>query len=242
MTIGHPVKERDPSADAGGMGKAPRKRRRRRIVAILLAIIVVWLVTQTVVPARGPHGRLPDLSAVSSPSRVDGQLEQVVSVVAGRGAVVRCWSHGDWKQRAAEQARQSSGQVRHGPWSGYTSYRPVPTVHLSPELCIELTRLADLRVPVWDDESPDALALSVQALAHESVHVTGWLNEAMAQCLGMQAIQRAAVALGRTPKEGQYLAERYWTRWYRWSKKSYRSSECRNGRALDIRPQTDVWP
>ena len=58
----------------------------------------------------------------------------------------------------------------------------------------------------------------------------------------MQTIRAAAIALGRTAREGRFLANLYWNRWYRWNPGSYRSRECRNGGALDLRPQSDVWP
>jgi hypothetical protein len=84
--------------------------------------------------------------------------------------------------------------------------------------------------------------LSVETLAHESVHVTGNLSEALAECWGMQTIPTAALELGRTREEGRYLAELYWRRWYRFRHRPYWSSECRNGGALDLHPDTDSWP
>jgi hypothetical protein len=55
-------------------------------------------------------------------------------------------------------------------------------------------------------------------------------------------IPAAAVELGRSGREGRYLAELYWQRWYRFRHRPYWSSECRNGRALDLRPNTDTLP
>jgi hypothetical protein len=190
-----------------------------------------------------PHGRLPDLSDTPSPSRADGELSHVVAVLAGRGAEVRCWSHADWKRRGAELQRRWPKLGRVGSsWRAYTWAYPVLTVHFSPEICIELTRLRQNSAPVWDDPSPDGLAWTVAALGHESVHVSGELDEAKAECYGMQRMRTAAVELGRSAAEGQYLAERYWKRWYRWSEPPYESHECRNGGELDLRPGTDIWP
>jgi hypothetical protein len=129
-----------------------------------------------------------------------------------------------------------------GPWAAFTSFSPYLAVELSPEICIELSRLVNLRTPVWEDESRDALAWSVATLAHESVHVTGNLSEAMADCWGMQTIPMAAVELGRSSGDGRYLAELYWKRWYRFGRRPYWSSECRNGGALDLHRSTDMWP
>lgn len=183
-----------------------------------------------------PRGQLPDLSDTPSSSWVDPKFTQVV------GADVYCWSHADWRRRTADLKRRWPDQERLGAWRGYTSYVPVVSVHVSPEICSELTRLGRLAEPVWEDGERDALAWSVSALAHESVHVRGEPDEAKADCYGMQSIRRTALELGRSAEEGQYLAERYWKRWYRWSKPPYHSRECRNGGRLDLRPRTDVWP
>jgi len=211
-----------------------------------LALVgVVWaLVVLSVAGgffANRGRGRLPDLSATWSPSRPDSRLAHVASVLAGRGAAVLCWSHEDWRKEAAERARRFH-TITVGPWAAFTSFSPYLAVELSPEICIELSRLVNLREPVWEDESRAALAWSVLTLAHESVHATGNLSEALAECWGMQTIQTAAVEFGRSREEGRYLAELYWRRWYRFRHRPYWSSECRNDGALDLRPNTDTWP
>ena len=224
------------------MGKAASSKRRVRRLALVGVIwaFVVFSATGFFAAKLG-RGRLPDLSATRSPSRPDARFARVVSVIAGRGAAVLCWSHEDWRKQAAERARRFHTTTL-GPWAAFTSFSPYLAVELSPEICIELSRLVNLREPVWEDESRDALAWSVLTLAHESVHVTGNLSEALAECWGMQTIPTAAVELGRSREEGRYLAERYWHRWFRFRHRPYWSSECRNGGALDLRPSTDIWP
>jgi hypothetical protein len=229
------------------VGKAdPSKRRTRRRTLYGLAGAAILLYGGAVlvnVPraARGMPS-LPDLSALPSASRSDALLGRVVSALAQRSALVQCWSHADWRTRVAEFARHWPRQPRLGPWAAYTSYRPVLAVNVSPEVCIELTRLARAPGPVRLAGSPVALAKSLEVIAHESAHVAGFLNEAAAECYGMQSIRNAAVELGRTARDGHYLAELYWKRWYRWNRPEYRSSECRNGGALDLRPQSADWP
>jgi hypothetical protein len=217
---------------------------KRRIWRLAL-VGVVWAFVVTSVAgffvANRGRGRLPDLSATRSPSHPDARLGHVVSVLAGRGAEVLCWSHEDWRREAAERGHRSHTKLG-GPWAAFTSFSPYLAVELSPEICIELSRLVHLHEPVWKDPSRDALALAVATLAHESVHVTGNLSEGLAECWGMQVIPTAAVELGRSRQEGRYLAELYWHRWYRFRHRPYWSSECRNGRALDLHPNTDTWP
>jgi hypothetical protein len=218
-----------------------KRRLWKRVVVGVVSLFVVLYVVGFFVPAPGRRGRLPNLSATTSPSRSDSRLSHVASVLADRGVAALCWSHADWRTEAAESGRLSHTKLG-GPWAAFTSYSPYLAVELSPEVCIELSRLGDLHTRVWQDEWPDALALSVGALAHESIHARGYLNERVAECWGMQTIPDAAVALGRSRKEGHYLANLYWHRWYRFRPDSYRSGECRNGRALDLRPNADAWP
>jgi hypothetical protein len=217
-------------------------RRRRRIRRLALGGLCALVLPYGAANLVAPHGRLPDLSGTEYASRTDPELGRVVTKLAGRDAEVYCWSHEDWKDRAAELSRRWPDMDRLGAWRGYTWLWPVPSVHFSAEICIELLRIRYDPEPVWEDSSPDGLAWSVSGLAHESVHVSGVMSEAKADCYGMQRIRTAAVELGRSEKEGQYLAERYWKRFYRWSKPPYHSRECRNGGALDLRPGTDVWP
>jgi hypothetical protein len=163
-----------------------------------------------------------------------GRLAHVVAVLAGVGANVRCWSTADWRRQAQAALRQ--------PWRAYTFGAPVLTVNLAPALCAELTRLAGLRVPIWRAEFPDALALAVGTLAHESMHVSGVRDEATAECEGMQKIAKAAVLLGRPPAEARYLEVLYARHWYPWWPPRYRSPECHDGGRLDLRPVGNVWP
>lgn len=187
---------------------------------------------------RVEHGRLPDAVETSSESRIDARLGHVAAVLSRYGVEVWCWSPKDWKERTAEAARLGVDGL--GPWGAYTAGNP-RMIHLSPEVCAELTTLAEERGPLPRDDF-DALAWSLAALAHESQHVAGHVNEAEAECYGAQSIQALARLLGRTAGEGRYLATVYWRHWHVWLRPSYRSPECRNDGRLDRHPQTDVWP
>jgi hypothetical protein len=112
-------------------------------------------------------------------------------------------------------------------------------VHLSPEVCAELAKLA-AGAPIGREA--DALAWSVAALAHEAQHVRGLRDEAVTDCYGMQTIEGAALTLSRNVDEGRALAKRYWRRWQPWLDEPWRSDECRNGGALDLNPTRAAWP
>jgi hypothetical protein len=218
------------AADAAGVGIS-RRRRRLAIAGILWTLVVLWILgavvprpraSSSLASIRVEHGRVPAEVPARSSAQDIALLGHVVAVLARLGADVRC----------------SSGS----PWRAYTTFAPLPTVTLGRGICSELTRLAHDDRPVWRDESPDALAWSVETLAHESMHVSGIRNEPTAECYGMQTIRAAAVGLGRTAYEGRYLATLYWRHWYPWIAPSYRSRECRNGGRLDLRFASDVWP
>lgn len=222
-------------------GASPKRRLWRRVAFGLVWVFVVINVAAFFVTEPGRRGRLPDVSSTPSPSRLDARFGQVASVLAHRGVTALCWSQEDWGREAAERGRPSHTKLG-GHWAAFTSFSPSLAVELSPEVCIELSRLLHLGGPVQEDKWRDALALSVGVLAHESMHAAGYLSETRAECWGMQSIPAAAVELGRSREEGQYLAELYWRRFYRFRHPPYRSSECRNGASLDLNPSTDHWP
>jgi hypothetical protein len=218
------------TADAGRVGIS-RRVRRLAIAGILWTLVVLWILgavvprrqnSSSLTSIRFEHGRVPAKAPAGSSAQDIALFDHVVAVLAGRGVDVRCSSWSTWR--------------------AYTTFVPVPSVTLGRGICSELTRLAHDDLSVWRNEWPDALAWSVETLAHESMHVAGIPNEAKAECYGMQAIRAAADGFGRTAKEGRYLATLYWRHWYPWVAPAYRSRECRNGGRLDLRRATDVWP
>jgi hypothetical protein len=186
------------------------------------------------------RGRLRDVRPLDAPTKVDRRLADAILDVSGYGAQVQCYSLTDWRKAAVGWEAKWPSLGRLGPWRAFVY--PVGFVHVSPELCAELARLVALRKPAWSDEQADALAYALAALGHEGVHVTGNPDEVEATCQGMQWMPALAVALGRTPAEGRYLATAFWLHWYPWFDSGYRSRECRDGGRLDIHPGTTVWP
>jgi hypothetical protein len=177
--------------------------------------------------------RLPNVDAVTSASHEDRRLGKIVTKLAHRRAKVYCYSSIDWNEAPRTL----------GPWRAFTRYTTRPTsVLISPEICTQLTTLAESHTPVWRDDWPDALARSVASLAHEAAHVSGIRDEAKADCYGLQWIGRAARMLGRTRAEGAYLATLYLKHWRPWHPPAYLSGECRNRGKLDLNPQSTVWP
>jgi len=208
-----------------------RRRPRRRVVILTVCVVLAGLAYVATLPPLGSSvregvGRLPSAAGLNTPTGVDPTLSAVATSLAARHTLVRCWSQTDWKGR---------------PWGAYTATSSWE-VNLSPEICAELAQLVRGGGHVWRDKYPDALAWSVEALAHEAQHVSGVVSEAEAECYGMQATPRAVRLLGRTSAEGQYLAATYWKHWYAFFKPPYSSNDCRNNGALDLHPGSDVWP
>ena len=85
-------------------------------------------------------------------------------------------------------------------------------------------------------------AMALGTVTHESYHLLGFRTESKVECYGMQSIRDVAVKLGRTPKEGQYLASLYWKQIYSRESLAYRMPQCRNGGEFDLRPHSGVWP
>jgi hypothetical protein len=105
---------------------------------------------------------------------------------------------------------------------------------------------ASIKVPLYGPCQQDAKRVyAVWTLAHESVHLAGQRDEAVADCTSLQLLERTASRLGAGPAAAKALA-RYAADWYAkvWpsSKADYYSPECRDGGALDINPWSSAWP
>jgi hypothetical protein len=256
------IETRVDSADDVGVAKIVLSRRSRRLaLASVLWMVLLFLATLLVgvarpgeedAPARATPpslasipvevGRLPEVEVWDWDDHVVPRLSRIVAMLAGRKAAkVHCWSTEGWETKAVQWEEWWPQLGTLGDWRAYSFAHP-PEVHLSPSVCAQLMRLKRLRDPVWRDEWPDALAWSVSALAHEAVHVSGISNEAKADCFGMQSVGRVSVMLGRSKAEGAYLAALFLRHWYPWRPAAYRSRECRNDGALDLHPQSALWP
>ena len=218
------------------MRLVPSRRVRRLAVAgILWTLVLLFaLIALVATPREARSNPFPPRWG----THMDRSLGRVVDVISDkRDSAVWCWSASDWRLRFDPWP----GRVRlwKGPWGGYV-YRGA--VQLAPNECQTLKLLRTENAPVWRWGHPEMLAWSVYALAHESVHVAGYRSERTATCWGLQRVAETAELLGRTAKEGRYLAELAWKTWYPKARPSYRSPECRDGGRLDLHRQSDVWP
>jgi hypothetical protein len=86
----------------------------------------------------------------------------------------------------------------------------------------------------------DAIALDV--LAHESWHLEGNQNEAVTECYAEQTVGFVATKLGSDNVQARGLARLVHLLVYPQMPDEYRSGECRDGGALDLRPDSSAWP
>ena len=83
--------------------------------------------------------------------------------------------------------------------------------------------------------------VAVHVLTHESMHMAGSRNEAVAECRAVQRDARTADLLGATSQQGRRLAVRYWQAVYPWMGEDYRTSDCAPGGRLDEHLPDPPW-
>ena len=177
----------------------------------------------------------------SDETRIEPFFTEIANEVAAPAAQVRCWAEPEW----TSVKKQLFG--RNLDIAGYADHDTKRT-GLSLETCRWLGVLAYTRErPAGVDQL--RIAVAVNALMHESGHLneTGDFygagrNEPLAECWAMQHIRAAARRLGADGAYASTLAERYWAEVYPNQRADYRSKQCRDGGAFDLRPAGTVWP
>jgi hypothetical protein len=179
-------------------------------------------------------------------------LSAVASELAGRPVNVRCQSF--WQ--ALVDVGGNLGDVP------FPDGHPASYTHLTRTMCQALTRfrqrrshpeldcLAAFDWSRYDGAEPAAAACAHRAddtaealmtLAHESMHLRGWADEATAQCYGIQQVALTVEQLGGSAAEGAAVAG-YMLGLQRWMPEEYQSGECRPGGQLDLYPATPAFP
>jgi hypothetical protein len=155
------------------------------------------------------------------------RLAGIARDIAHRDVTIRC------QGRVGELVDVDGeyGSVRFG-----ADGRPDTQARLDRPICTSLARLAR-----GDSVPLERASLAVEALAHEAYHLAGVQDEAATQCYGLQAMRFVAARLGVSDDlAGAYV--RAATARYPTLPEAYRSAECREGGALDLHPETGVFP
>jgi hypothetical protein len=172
----------------------------------------------------------------------EARLAAVAGEVAGRPVRVHCQG----ALGAALDVSAEAGSVEFD-----ASGRPSDTAELARGVCSSLHRFEhDAGGPAFacvlgGVPCPRDVTRSVWAvhtLAHEAWHLAGERDEGVTECRALQTTEWTALRLGATPVEAQALAVYVLRHLYPGLPAEYRPPACRDGGALDLRPETPAWP
>jgi hypothetical protein len=154
-------------------------------------------------------------------------LASIAGEIAHRDVSIRCQGAvGELVDVDAEY-----GSVSFGP-----DGRPGNSARLDRPICSSLARIRR-----EEQVAVEAGSLAVEALAHEAYHLAGVQDEAATQCYALQAMRFVATRLGASAEVGDAYLRAAVAR-YPTLPEEYRSAECREGGALDLHPETGVFP
>jgi hypothetical protein len=156
------------------------------------------------------------------------RLGRAASELAGARVAVRCQSLG-------------GAFVDGGPELGYVCWRA--DGHPEPWALIKRDQCRDLEAYVRSGmhrPSRDQV-LAVHVLTHEAMHLSGRLDEAVAECAAVQRDARTARLLGAADVDAAGLAVAYWHDLYPLMPDGYRSPDCRPGGDLDEHLADAPW-
>jgi hypothetical protein len=160
--------------------------------------------------------------------REERRLGAVASALAGTRVAVRCQIIGG----AFVDAGVELGYVR---WRADGT--PEPVTLIKRDQCRDLA--AYLRS--GKRRPSRAQVVAVHVLTHESMHLAGITDEALAECAAVQRDARTARLLGAPAGAARALEVEYWLAVYPTMPEGYRSSECRRGGRLDERLADGPW-
>jgi hypothetical protein len=209
---------------------------------VRLAIAIVLLAGGAVLTARQAvgHAHRLALGLVLVPAlllswwefedhRADVLMSHAASELAGRPVHVTCQRlTGTFVDAGAEL-----GYVQWGP-----DGKPVDETVIKYDPCQALYAWlgSDKQDPSQDE------VIAVHIVAHESEHLAGQKDEAVAECYSLQTTQQTAELLGATPEQARALARSYAADVYPYMPDDYRSDQCKDGGTLDLNPDSHDWP
>jgi hypothetical protein len=175
-------------------------------------------------------------------------LSAVATELAGRPVHVHCESF--WHSVVGVGGTLGDVPFPDGRAATYT--------HITRHMCDELGRfreaperpeLACLEQVDWSRfQAGDACSLGAEEMAealitltHESMHMRGWADEAVAQCYAIQEVAFTVEQLGGSRQEGAAVAS-YALAMQPYMPTDYQSSDCAASRSLDLHPATPAFP
>jgi hypothetical protein len=157
-------------------------------------------------------------------------LDHVASALAGRRAIVNCWSQHDWMlfQRWAAAHHSSASIEAEG-----VTFRSTHRIQLSPLECQVLAQ-----VMARSAQQPLYTADAVTLFAHESAHASGIGAEGLAECRATRTEPRAAQLLGISKSLALRLQHIYRGTAYPVEDPRYRTPSCSAGLPGVVVPDT----
>lgn len=159
-----------------------------RLVLAALAAVVVAGAQASTPPRFNPDPVFPVGSISPVVSHQIARLDHVASALAGRRAIVNCWSRPDWTRLQEWSGRRHAAALVDA--SGMT-WPTTRRIQLSPSVCQGLSQQA-----ARAKDEPLLTAWAVTVLAHESAHASGIAAENRAECRAIRTEPRAARLLG----------------------------------------------
>jgi hypothetical protein len=209
----------------------------------LVTMIVAALVPLVDASAAGQYEdrTLPVEFGITSASRVEPNFGRIASSLAAHKGELRCWSSTDWARINGEFITEGDGSENLNYVSGF--YQPrTNRIHLGPTVCQGLVELRYKHLRPTYGKAEGRVALAVVTLAHESMHMRGFLSESTAECYAEQLVASTAHKLGASWAYGQRLEALSWEKIYPNHPPQYLSDECRDGGKLDLNPKSNVFP
>jgi hypothetical protein len=111
-----------------------------------------------------------------------------------------------------------------------------------------LSSLTCARVKAWQGNPSGATReqiFAVHTVSHEAAHLSGILDEAKAECTGIQWDVATMTSLGASRSDAVRQVRSYLTKDYPQVPANYHSDQCRSGGAMDLTPKNTkdgVWP
>jgi hypothetical protein len=172
------------------------------------------------------------------------RLSAIASEIAGRSVKVHCPGP---IGRVFAKDSVVEGFVRFD-----ADDRPADDTKLMAGSCDELDALAEgrrgkelactERAGILCGRHGRELAVAVDVVTHESFHLQGIQDEARTECNALQTMAQTAERLGATPAQGVGLGRGQFAESYPLMPEGYRSAECADGKAFDLRPEDPRFP
>ena len=193
------------------------------------------------VPALGAGQIPPWTGGAAQMAPFEARASEIASTLAGRDAWVVCVNGSGWIELANRYGFAKAETWALTPMNGDT---PGDVTKLSPRACAGAdaffrrpvaggTRICRHGTLTGECDGWGRTLVAVHVLAHESMHLAGIVDEAEADCLGLQLDAFVAMRLGAPSALARQLATDYWTQYYPEQPPGYRSPRCHDGGALD---------